>query len=421
MNEISPLEDPEAGVWAQVADASEVRAQPRSGEPFALAVKANIAVRGFRRSAGCRGLDLGPQEADAPVVAALREAGVVVVGITNMHELAFGITSNNAAFGPVRHPADPTRAAGGSSGGSAAAVARGDVPVALGTDTGGSVTIPASLCGVVGFRPSTGRWPGAGLVGLSWTRDTPGLFAPAVAEIDRLDTAITGGHDAGVPGTRPRLGIPAELVQELDPATAAAFSVSLDRWGDAVETVDLELGRVLDLTRAAEMAIVLWESHRLLADVAARALGRPLQEAFERLVESVASPDVRAVLEAELAHPVTAQEYARAQGEVARARTLYTNLLAEHGLDGLAFPGTPAPAPLLGKDETVEHLGGQVSTFGLYTRNTGQGTILGAPMLTLPAPVPVGGLPVGITVQGPRFGDRTLLALGRALEEVLVP
>ena len=109
----------------------------------------------------------------AVVVAALREAGAVVAGITNMHELAFGITSNNAVFGPVRNPADPTRAAGGSSGGSAAAVARGDVPVALGTDTGGSVTIPASLCGVVGFRPSTGRWPAAAAAGAARTRRPP--------------------------------------------------------------------------------------------------------------------------------------------------------------------------------------------------------------------------------------------------------
>ena len=433
MNDIHPLEHPETGVWTRVADAAEVSGQPRAGEPFALAVKANIAVRGFRRSAGCRGLDLGPQEADAPVVAALRGAGAVVVGITNMHELAFGITSNNAAFGPVRHPADPTRAAGGSSGGSAAAVARGDVPVALGTDTGGSVTIPASLCGVVGFRPTTGRWPGAGLVGLSWTRDTPGLFARTVAEIQRLDAAIAPGidggnasgnaagsdtgHDGGVPASRTRLGIPAELVAELDPSTAAAFAAALGLWGDAVETVDLELGRVLDLTRAAEMPIVLWESHRLLADAAARELGLAPAEAFARLVESVASPDVRAVLEAELSHPVTAEEYARAQAEVARARTLYTKLLGEQGLDGLVFPGTPAPAPLLGQDELVEHLGEQVPTFGLYTRNTGQGTLLGAPMLTLPAPVPAGGLPVGITLQGARFDDRKLLALGRRLDE----
>lgn len=423
MKHIDPIENPEPGVWTQVADAQEVQAQPRTGEPFALAVKANIAVRGFRRSAGCRGLDLGPQEADASVVAALREAGAVVVGITNMHELAFGITSNNAAFGPVHHPADPTRVAGGSSGGSAVAVARGEVSAALGTDTGGSVTIPASLCGVVGFRPSTGRWPGAGLVGLSWTRDTPGLFTRSVADIARLDVAIAsaidGRYDGGDPASRARLGIPAELVEELDPATAIAFAAALDMWGDNVETVDVQLGDALDLTRAAEMPIVLWESRRLLADVAANALDLAPGEAFGRLVESVVSPDVRAVLEAELAYPTTAEEYARAQGQVARARTLYASLLAEKDLNGLVFPGTPAPAPLLGRDATVEHLGEQVPTFGLYTRNTGQGTLLGAPMLTLPAPVASGGLPVGITLQGPRFGDRTLLALGRRLEEAL--
>lgn len=419
MSDIEPVAHPEPGVWTEVAGAAQLEAQPRGHAPFALAVKANIAVRSFRRSAGCRSLDLDPQEADAPVVAALREAGAVVVGMTNMHELAFGITSNNTAFGPVRNPVDPERAAGGSSGGSAAAVARGDVSVALGTDTGGSVTIPASLCGVVGFRPSTGRWPGGGLVGLSWTRDTPGVLTRTVELAERMDSAVTGAGGSERPERRPRLGIPTELVEGLDPATREAFSEALSRCGTVIETVEVELGSVLELTHAAEMPIVLWESRRLLADVAAKAFGLAPDAAFEHLRESVLSPDVQGILEASVSHPVQSGEYALAQSQVVQSREQYAALLATHDLDGLIFPGTPSPAPLRGQDDVVQHLGEEISTFELYTRNTGPGTILGVPMLTVPGPVPDGGLPVGITVQGPRFGDRRILALGRHLAALL--
>ncbi|WGW13901.1 amidase family protein [Saxibacter everestensis] len=419
MTAIRPIIDPEPGVWTEPADEMQIQAQPWSAQPFTLAVKANISVAGFHRSAGCRALVVRPESADAPVVAQLRRAGAVVIGMTNMHELAFGSTSNNADFGPVRHPNDSGRVAGGSSGGSAAAVARGDVPVALGTDTGGSMTIPASLCGVVGFRPSTGRWPTAGIVGLSWTRDTPGVFARTVAEIDYIDRCVVDSDELDAIRPRPRLGVPVELVENLDPATAQSFEAALQRWGGTVDLIDIELGSVLDHARAAEMPIVLWESRRLLAAVAAEALFLEPEEAFGKLVSSVQSPDVRAILEAEIAVPTTPSEYAEAQQRTALAREGYVRLLADHDLDALAFPATPAPAPRIGEDDLVEHMGEPTPTFGLYTRNTGQGSILGAPMLTLPAPVPVSGLPVGVTLQGPRFSDRRILRLAVRLEALL--
>lgn len=134
--------------------------------------------------------------ADAGVVSILRDAGVVVLGKTNMHELAFGITSNNPTYGPVRNPFDPQRIAVGSSGGSAVSVATGGVPFALGTDTGGSITIPAAFCGVVGFRPTTGRYPGDGLVKLSHSRDTVGIHAHTVADVALVD-AIIAHRSAG--------------------------------------------------------------------------------------------------------------------------------------------------------------------------------------------------------------------------------
>ncbi|GGA61562.1 indole acetimide hydrolase [Pseudoclavibacter endophyticus] len=410
--------DPAAGEWTAVADDAAIAAQGAGEGTFPLAVKANIGVRGFARSAGCRALDVAPEAADAPVVAAFRAHGAVVVGMTNMHELAFGITSQNASYGNVRLPGHEERVAGGSSGGSAAAVARGIVPLALGSDTGGSVSVPASFCGVVGFRPSTGRWPTAGLVGLSWTRDTPGVFARTVAEAARADQWVAGetmpSDDSG--RVRPRLGVPHPLVDALDPRTAAAFERAMGVVADHAELVDVDLAGVLELTQRAEMPIVLWESRRLLGDVAASVFDCTPADAYERLTASVVSPDVAAVLSTQLSAPITPDQYAAAQRDTIAARMLAADIVAANAIDALVFPSAPAPAPRTDVGPTVDHLGREVSTFGLFTRNTSPGTMLGVPMLTVPMPLDAGELPMGLTMQGRRFDDTALLGLGHRVE-----
>ncbi|MFJ3018501.1 amidase family protein [Streptomyces collinus] len=148
------------GLGALTAQATSLPREsrgPLAGVPFA--VKDNIDLAGLPTTAGTSFLDRNLPPQSASVVSRLVDAGALAVAKTNMHVLALGVTSNNATFGPVRNPADRDRSAGGSSGGSATAVAAGSVPFALGTDTGGSVRIPAAFCGIVGFRPSTSRYP----------------------------------------------------------------------------------------------------------------------------------------------------------------------------------------------------------------------------------------------------------------------
>ncbi|WP_052372902.1 amidase family protein [Amycolatopsis taiwanensis] len=413
---ITALERPAPGDWTQTATAEEIAAQLplAGGKPYPIAVKANIGVRGLRRSAGCELLDTVAEAADAPIVAALRRTGAVVVGMTNMHELAFGITSANAAYGAVRLPGHPHRSAGGSSGGSAAVVARGHVPVALGTDTGGSVSIPAGLCGVAGFRPSTGRWPTAGTVGLSWTRDTTGVFARSVDRLAEIDAALVGepGERDGQTGVRrPRVGVPAEMLGELHPSTREAIEPALDVLAQTLDLVPVRLGEVWELSHLAAMPIAVWEARRLLGDAAARALGVEPERAFARLAAGVRSHDVKQILAAEASSPVSPDEYATAQDRTAQARERYAALLHEHALEAIVFPTTPAPAPPVTGDGFVEHLGRRVDVFELYVRNTTPGAMLGAPMVTLPLPVPEVALPVGLTVQGARFADRRVLDL----------
>lgn len=409
--------DPTPGIWTEPASQLQLTAQldeqrESSEELFSLAVKANIGVAGFVRSAACRALAGDVELIDAPVVAALRRAGGIVVGMTNMHELAFGITSENASYGSVELPGHPGFSAGGSSGGSAAAVAEGSATLALGTDTGGSVSIPASLTGTYGLRPTTGRWPTAGTIGLSWTRDTPGVFARDIDGLDFADRAVTGERSgAGILETGAlRLGVPSCFLRDLAPETAAAFDAFSARVADHATLVELDFDAVRALTDAAEMPTVLWEARRLLSAVVSERVGVGPRSSFDWLVDRVASPDVQAVLRAEQADPVTADAYATAQRATLEARAAYEALLDELQLDAIVFPTTPAPAP---------HLGSGGSLFHLYTRHTGQGTMLGAPMVTIPLPVGAGELPIGVTMQGRRFDDRRVLDIARIIDVTL--
>lgn len=400
----------------QTTEVIEAELEARGNSGYLLGVKANIGVRGLVRSAGCAALDLAPSLGDAPIVAALRETGAVVAGMTNMHELAFGVTSQNPAYGAVAVPGHLGHAAGGSSGGSAAAVAGGAVPVALGTDTGGSISIPASLCGVAGFRPTTGRWPTSEIVGLSWTRDTPGLFAADLERIISLDAAVSGNVAIATsdPARKLRLGLVEGLSGRLAAATQRAWDRtlgSLSQFDSQLELMPIDLTKLLSGAHQIAATIMGWESPRLLAATAAVEFGLNPQEALDRLQQGVQSPDVLTVLQGMRVAPTHADEYARAQAKLVRLRAEYDAILRENQLDGLVFPTTAAPAPRIDVGAVTTHEGRQISVFDLYTRNTEHGTLIGAPMCTFPVPVKERELPVGITVQGARFDDSRLLQI----------
>src|SRR5689334_19056941 len=196
---------------AQAADEARRRDPahfgPLHGVP--LVVKDNIHVAGLRNSAGTPALQNFVPSANAPVAQALLDAGAIVLGKTNMHELAFGITSNNGAFGPVRNPYDETRIPGGSSGGNGAAIAARLAPGGVGSDTGGSVRIPAALNGIVALRPTIHRYSQTGVTPISHTRDTVGPMARAVEDLVLLDSVITHDwrHENRVAPRQIRLGV----------------------------------------------------------------------------------------------------------------------------------------------------------------------------------------------------------------------
>lgn len=408
------------GAYLSVVDEPEGAAAGGEFAGIPFAVKDNIDVAGLPTTAGSPLLAGDVAEADANVVSALRAAGAVVVGKTNMHELAFGVSGNNATHGPVHNPADPARTAGGSSGGSALAVALGTVPFSLGTDTGGSVTVPASFCGVVGFRPTTGRYPGDGVVNLSSSRDTIGVHAARVGDVRAVDRVITGEVDASAPA-RLTLGVPRsryqDLAREIEPVVRAA----LDRLASAgVTLVDLDIPDDLEIGGGAGLELVFYEAERLVLARAAAMAGRGPDFGFADMVELIASPDVRAIAEFIAATPLPADAYERARRARWALRRAYVEAFAATGADAIIAPSCPVLPPMLGNDDTAELNGVEVPLFATVTRNAAPGTTAGVPMLSVPAGRTAAGLPVGLSLEGRFFDDARLLAIGEIAEAILV-
>src|ERR1700748_1327764 len=190
----------EASVLAAARDADKARAAgstaPLLGVP--LGVKDSYLTKGLPTSLGLDGLaHFVPQE-DAAAGRSIKGAGALVFGKNNLVEMSYGLTGHNARYGQVKNPHARDRVSGGSSSGSAAAVAAGIVPASLGGDTIGSIRVPASLCGVVGFKPTTGRWPRSGVAPISHTLDTTGAFARSVEDCALIDQVITGASPAGL-------------------------------------------------------------------------------------------------------------------------------------------------------------------------------------------------------------------------------
>lgn len=416
--ELSPRAAAEAAITAARATNDELRAFVAIGEePVAadgggalngvpLAVKDNIAVMGRAPSAGVGGSPFLPAERDAHLVALWRRAGGALVGRLNMHEGALGATSDNAAFGRVDNPAAPGFSPGGSSGGSAAAVAAGIVPVALGTDTMGSVRIPASYCGVVGFKPSRGVFSREGVVALSPTLDHVGVFARDVADAalafeafadedpcDPASRALPHDGDAPPPSLAGLVfGLPDSVSRAaLEPEVAAAFETSLARLRAAG-------ARIEPFDDAAFAGASLRKEAFLISEVE----GALVYAAQLADPDSGLSPAFRKMLA--YGRDLPATRYAAALQACARAGALARR--ATERFDATLAPTTPqrafaheTPAPVDQADFTVT------------------GNVSGLPAISLPMPSET--RPAGLQLTGADLGDRRLLAIAALVETAI--
>ena len=389
-----------------------------AGIPFVA--KNNINTKALPTSGGTIALRANTPASNAPALDRLLAEGGVLVGKAAMHELAFGITSNNAAMGAVKNPHDPGRIPGGSSGGTAAAIAAGIVPFGLGTDTGGSCRIPAALCGVVGFRPSTGRYSAEGVIPISHTRDTIGPLANSVADIALLDSILAGSNNTvqKLQPTSIKLGVDSSVLsQNLEPEVETCFNATLERLRQAgVSVVSVDLSAIWQHNSAFSFPVVLYE---VMRDLPAYLAQHAPAVSFEQLIAGIKSPDVLGIINSQLGDQAMPQvAYAAALSEhLPKMRAIYAQAL--DGLDAIVFPTTPLRATRIGEDETVMLNGESVPTFPTFIRNTDLGSNLGVPGISLPAAVEPGALPIGIELDDQRGQDEHLLALALTLEHLI--
>jgi Asp-tRNA(Asn)/Glu-tRNA(Gln) amidotransferase A subunit family amidase len=399
--------------------ASGARLGPLHGLP--IAVKDNIEFMALPTTAGTPALDQHHPKRTAPVVQALLDAGSLVMGKTNLHEIAFGLTSNNGHTGAVRNPYDRTKIAGGSSGGTAAALAAHIVPGGLGTDTGGSVRHPAAMCGILGLRPSTGRYSLDGVIPLSRTRDTVGPLARCVDDLVLLDGVITRDttplRPTSIKGLR--LGIPRRhYYEQLDSEVAPVIDMALSQLAErGAVLVDAELPDVEVCNFEIGRPISGYESMRELRQYLAES-GSEIT--LDVLASRLASRDVRTVVKARLSGDeiISEEEYRTALQQRLQFQSTYRQYFNDHDLAAMVFPTTRLPARQIGDDTTVDFMGARAPTTPTYNHHMAPTTLVGAPGLSVPVGLTRTGLPVAMELDGPIGEDRAILSIGLAWNDI---
>ena len=409
---------PEAAQAAARRAESEIQAGkhrgPLHGIPVGLKDLYNTA--GVRTTSGSRIFDNFIPQEDCTVAARLLRAGAILLGKLNMHPLAYGPTGENSDYGHMHNPWDPEVVAGGSSGGSGSAVAAGQCTIATGSDTGGSVRIPAALCGIVGFKPTYGLVSKHGLTPLSWSLDHPGPMTRTVEDAALAMDAIAG-HDPRDPASAHaeipdyargltgeirglRVGVPKEFFEApLDPQVEQAVRTAIDVLADqgaVVTEVSLPMFAQSD---PISTAIIMAEASAYYRDL--------LSTDADRIY-----PPVRLRLEAGLF--ISAADYLRAQ----QARAMFndqTRRLLEQ-VDLLAGPTEPVTAPKL-LEERVQAGEREIGTTAALTQYTRPYNLTGFPAISVPCGFSGAGLPMALQLAGRPFDELTVLRAAHAYEQ----
>ena len=381
-----------------------------------MSLKDNIDVAGMVTTAGSRILANNMANRDAFIAARLKRAGAVIVGKANLHEWVFGPTSQSTHYGPVRNPWDTSRIPGGSSGGSGASLAAGMCVGSIGSDTGGSIRLPAAFCGVAGLRPSIGRISCRGSVPVSAWFDTLGPMARRVSDVARI-FAVIAGHDPEDPISRdvPMPNVLAELDQpvtglhlgiqrrwffeDLDPATKQAMNAAIERFADlGVEIVDIDLGDVERSHELLAFKVLLADAYNVHKE---RLEARPDDYGRDVYTRAMLGKDV------------TGAEYAAAlrwnEGFQHRLRSVFNDV------DAILSPTIPFGAP---KAQTGQEGEAWFQTIREITRFTYCWSFAGVPALSVPCGFDANGMPLAMQIAAPWFDETTALRLGHAYQSV---
>ena len=394
---------------------------PLHGLP--IPIKDSVNTKDLRTTAGTPALREFQPKQDAPIVRVVRDAGAIILGKTNLHELSLGWTSNNQAFGAVHNPYDRARIPGGSSGGTAAAVAARMAPLGVAEDTGGSIRVPAALCGLAGFRPTTSRYPSAGVAPISALFDQVGPHARAVGDLALFDAVATGDFGPIRPTALKgvKLGVARGYwFAGLDAEVERITNSSLRKLQDA--GVELVAAEVTDLANMIQQTTWPACAHDFL-----RALPKYLQDSgtgltYDQVVAAVASPDVKAFITRfgiGGSAFVTEEAYQAVRDtHLPKLRENFRDYFARTGVAAIVFPATMMPATVIGQDE-VTFGDKKLPFWQAISRNVVPGSTAGLPGLVLPAGLTQSGLPISLEFDGPSGTDRALLALGLSVEGVL--
>ena len=387
---------------------------PLHGLPIGL--KDLYYTKGVRTTMGSKIMGEFVPDADAAVTERFHAAGAILIGKLQMHEFALGATSENPHYGPAHNPWDTGRMTGGSSGGSGSAVASGQCMGALGSDTGGSVRIPASLCGIVGLKPTFGRISRYGVYPLSWSFDTVGPMTRTVRDAALILNAIAG-HDSrdlsssrrptedfderledGISGVR--IGIPKEyFFEKTEPQVTDAVR-------EAASVLE-DLGASVD-----EVSIPVLEHSQTISTPISQAEASQIHTEHLRDRALDIGADVRGRLYQGALIPAT--DYIKAQ----RARTVYNARMAEafQRFDALIAPTCPVGAPELG-ERTVQVGDVAEPTLALLSRLTRPFNVSGVPTVSLPCGFTSYGVPIGLQIAGRPFEDAAVLRIAHAYEQ----
>lgn len=404
----------------------ERRAGVKPGPLFGLPipVKDSVNTGDYPTTAGTPALRHFRPKQDAPVIAGLRAAGALVLGKTNLHELSYGWTSNNLAFGAVHNPYDVSRIPGGSSGGTAAAIAARLAPLGIAEDTEGSIRVPAAFCGIAGFRPSTGRYSTKGCVPISPLFDQVGPHARNVADLVLFDSVVANDWHKldAAPLQGVRFGVVRDFwFTDLDPEVLRLTELGLARLREAgAQIIDTSLP---GLEALIELTTDVVQNHDVRVALAQYLKEYGADVNFETLVDR-ASPDIQRVFRSDVmpggANFVTEAVYAAARDQHLPAlRRLYQDYFARTGVAAMVFPTTLVAAPKIGEDTQVA-VGDRSLPFDVaVARNIAPGSTAGLPGLVLPVGLNKDGLPVSIEFDAPAGHDRVLLALGLSAQQTL--
>jgi mandelamide amidase len=400
---------------------------PLAGLPIML--KDNINTVGFPTTAGTPSLKDYRPKTNAPLADMLFKQGAILFAKSNMHELALGGTSANPTFGYVKNPYDLTRIPGGSSGGTAAAVAARIVPFGFGSDTTGSVRMPAHFCGIAGLRPSNPKtnkpYPVDGIVPLEITFDVAGPMARSVADVAFVHSAVTRGPELAAADLRGlRIGVPrAYFWETLDDDVAKIAEAALDKLrGAGAIVIDVDFDNVTKAALAVR-AVLRREGFR-------NDLGEFLAREYPTItmkdvIVSIPSKRVRFLEEDARDHPPSREDVEKARVAMDGLGSQYADAFRQHNIVALAYPPIAVPAPLLPTDSdgvpSPFEINGRQYPDSVIIRNALPAPAFRAPGLTIPAGLTRDGLPVGIEMDGLPGGDDQLLRLGMAVEAVLGP